>query len=110
MSTYYGGYGLSGDSLVELKQQFRDKLKAEPNIDYLTEFRKGRKSSAKRHFSYYVVSAFLCEEVLKTRSFQDALALTYADADGETFFEQLDSILGVNENNFHATIVRLINQ
>ena len=108
MSAYYGGYSLSGDTTVDLKRQFREKLEAEPDTDFLVEFKKARKSSVQRHFSQYVMSAFLCEEVLKKHSFDDALALAYSGKGGETFFAQLESILGVTEANFHATILRLI--
>ena len=108
LSTYYGGYGLSYDSMTELKQQFRDQLKQNPDIDFLEEFKKGRKSSVNRHFSYYVMSAFLCEEVMKNNGFDDVLTLTYSGENGEQFFTHLKTILNVDESNFHQTILKLI--
>jgi hypothetical protein len=110
VSTYYGGYGLSYESTEELKQQFRDKLASDPDIDFLAEFKKGRKSSVNRHFSYYVMSAFLCEEVIAKNGFQDVLKLAYSGANGELIFENLKNILDVDESDFHATIVRLIGE
>lgn len=108
VSTYYGGYGLSYETMEELKQQFRNELKNNPTIDFLEEFKKGRKSSVNRHFSYYVMSAFLCEEVIKKKTFEDVLELIYSGENGEIFFENLDKVLGVTEDNFHETILKLI--
>lgn len=108
MSTYYGGYALSGDTLADLKRQFRARLEEQPETDFLEEFRKGRKSSVNRHFSFYVMCAFLCEKAIAERGFQEALRLAYAGSDGARFFELLDSVLGVDESNFHDTILRLI--
>lgn len=108
MACYYGGYGLSGDTLVQLKGQFREKLAAEPETDFLEEFNKGRGSSVNRHFSYFVISAFLSEEIIKKHGFDKALQLAYSGENGEEFFNRLKSILGVDETGFHDTIVRLI--
>lgn len=110
VSTYYGGYGLSYENLEELKQQFKDELLKKPNMDFLVEFNKGRKSSINRHFSYYVMSAFLCEEIMEKKGFDGVLKLVYSGEQGELFFENLQEILGVSENNFHQTIVRLITE
>lgn len=109
VSTYYGGYGLSYDNMDELKLQFRKELNENPDVDFLEEFKKGRKSSVERHFSYYVMSAFLCEEILKKKGFDDVLTLSYSGNSGELFFENLKSILDIDESNFHETIVQLIN-
>lgn len=110
LSTYYGGYGLSYDDMTELKRQFREKLKSNPDINFLDEFNKGRKSSINRHFSYYVMSAFLFEEALKKNGFEEALKMVYSNNDGARFFENLNQVLDVNEKNFHKTIVRLITE
>ncbi len=110
VSVYFGGYGLSYDSMEELKHQFKDELKKNPNIDFLTEFNKGRKSSVNRHFSFYVMSAFLCEEIMKKKGFEEVLKLAYSGRKGESFFENLEEVLAIDENNFHQTIVRLINE
>lgn len=110
ISTYYGGYGLSYDSMEELKQQFRTELEKNPSIDFLEEFKKGRKSSINRHFSYYVMSAFLCEEALKKKGFEEVLKLLYSGENGEQFFEHLEQVLHINESNFHQTIERLIRE
>ena len=108
LATYYGGYGLSYEDLNELKGQFRNELKNNPSINFLEEFRKGRKSSVNRHFSYYVMSAFLCEEVLKKGDFEDVLKLAYSGSKGELFFEYLNEVLDINEDNFHESIRELI--
>ncbi len=110
MATYYGGYGLSYDSMNELKAQFREELRSNPSVDFLEEFKKGRKSSVQRHFSYYVLSAFLCEKVLKEADFETALGLAYSGSGGEAFFEKLQEAVGVNEGNFHQTIVEIIEE
>jgi hypothetical protein len=110
VSTYYGGYGLSYENMEELKQHFKNELKKNSNIDFLEEFRKGRKSSVNRHFSFYVISAFLCEEVMKKKGFEDVLKLVYSGNEGEFFFKNLKDILNIDEINFNQTIVRLINE
>ncbi len=110
VSTYYGGYGLSYDSMEDLKQQFRAELKKNPSIDFLEEFKKGRKSSIERHFSYYVMCAFLCEETLQHKGFDEVLKLVYSGAEGEQFFDKLEEVLSINERNFHRAIERLIRE
>jgi hypothetical protein len=108
ISTYYGGYGLSYDDMVTLKRQFRKEYKSNPEINFLEEFKKGRKSSVNRHFSYYVMSAFLFEEALNKKGFDEAIKLVYSGNDGKLFFENLNLVLEVNEKNFHKTIAELI--
>lgn len=108
ISTYYAGYGVLGDDMATLKKQFRAKLKLEPEIDFLEEFRKGRKSSVNRHFSHYVMAAFLYEEALNKVGFEKALSLVYTGKEGQQYFARLKELLGVDEHNFNATIKRLI--
>jgi len=108
ISTYYGGYGLSYDSLDELKDQFRNELTSNPSLNFLEEFKKGRKSSVNRHFSYYVMSAFLCEELMKNDDFDGVLKLAYSGGKGELFFENLEDVLSINEGKFHDSILKLI--
>lgn len=108
LATYYGGYGLSYEDLDELKGQFRNELKNNPSLDLLEEFKQGRKSSVNRHFSYYVMSAFLCEEILKKGDFDDVLKLVYSGKNGESFFENLNEVLDINEQNFHESLLKLI--
>ena len=92
-----------------LKDLGKDSIDDLENInDFLEEFKKGRKSSVNRHFSFYVISAFLCEEAINKKGFKDVLKLVYSGENGELFFENLKSILNVDETNFHETIVRLI--
>jgi len=110
MAAYYGGYGLSYDDMEEMKQQFRTELASNPGIDFLEEFRKGRKSSVNRHFSFYVMSAFLFEKALSKHDGEDILALIYSGGEGEMFFENLDRVLGINEKNFHQSILKLIGE
>ena len=108
LSAYYGGYGLSYDDMDTLKRQFRDEHKKRPDINFLDEFKKRRNSDVNRHFSYYVMSAFLFEEVLKDKGFDAALQLVYSGENGEHFFRNLEKIGGIKEKDFHKTIVRLI--
>ena len=110
ISAYYGGYGLSYDDMSTMKNQFRNELKENPTINFLEEFKKGRKSSVNRHFSYYVMSAFLFERAIKEKEFGKILSLVYSGNDGKLFFENLDKVLGVNEENFHKTILELIKE
>ena len=110
IAAYYGGYGLSYDDIEKLKHQFREKLKESPNMDFLKEFKKGRASSVNRHFSSYVMSAFLFEEAIKKKGFQEAIKLVYTGNKGEYFFENLNDILEIDESDFHHTILRLIGQ
>ncbi|MDE5421526.1 hypothetical protein L3073_04855 [Ancylomarina sp. DW003] len=110
LSTYYGGYGLSYDDMTALKSQFRQELKSNPDINFLDEFEKGRKSNINRHFSHYVMSAFLFEEVLNKKGFDEAFKLVYSENDGSKFFENLNQVLGVSEKNFHKTILKLIEE
>jgi hypothetical protein len=108
VSAYYGGYGLSYNDMSMMKSQFRQELKTNPNINFLEEFKKGRKSTVNRHFSYYMMSAFLFEKALNEKGFDEALKLVYSENDGSHFFENLNKVLGVNEKNFHKTILKII--
>ncbi len=108
VAAYYGGYGLSGDSMEVLARQFREEVERRPEIDFLEEFKKGRKSSVKRHFSFYVMCAFLYEEIVVRHGESTALQLVHSGAQGERFFTDLERLIGVTEENFHATILRLI--
>lgn len=106
LSTYYGGY--SSKNLEELKQEYRDELKINPEISFLEAFKKGRKASINRHFCHYVMSAFLYEKVLKEKGFDEAMKIVYSGSDGERFFENLNTTIGVNEGNFNETIRSII--
>jgi len=108
IATYYGGYGLSYEDLTALKKQFREELATNPDINFLDEFKKGRKSSVNRHFSYYVMSAFIFQEVVEKHGFDEAIKLAYAGSKGEQFFELLDEVAEINEANFHESILRMI--
>ncbi len=108
MAAYCGGYALTGEDVDELKAQFRAELAKRPDIDFLAEFEKARKSSVNRHFSHYVMCAFLCEAVTNEHGFEAALQLSYAGADGERFFDLLEELLDIGRDNFHASILELI--
>ncbi|MDF1838260.1 MAG: hypothetical protein P1V35_10350 [Planctomycetota bacterium] len=108
VAAYYGGYGLSGDTMEDLASQFRGEWKRRPDIDFLEEFKKGRKSSVHRHFSHYVMCAFLFQAIVERHGEAVGLQPLQAGADGERFFTQLESLLGVTEADFHDTILGLI--
>lgn len=110
VSAYYGGYFTTYDDMETMKRQFREKVKESPTIDFLEEFKKGRKSSVSRHFSYYVISAFLFEKVLKEKGFDEAFELVYSGGKGERLFEKLEKSVQVSEENFHDTILELIKE
>ena len=108
VAAYYGGYGLSGDSMEVLASQFRAELERRPDMDFLEEFHKGRGASVQRHFSQYVLCAFLCQEIVAMKGEAAALRLVNSGANGERFFAELEALIGVSEANFHASILRLI--
>lgn len=107
MAIYYGGTW-GGVRLPEMTQRFREEMLPRPGIDFLQEFKKGRKSSVRPHFSFFFMSALLCREVIENHGFEQALKLVYSGSDGEDFFANLEDVMKVNESNFHQTIVRLI--
>ncbi len=104
MAAYFGGYGLSGDDLQTLKAQFRDERRRNPEINFLDEYRKGRRSSIQRHFTHYVIGAFICEEVLDRHGFESVMKLARSGRDGEQFFNTLETLLGVKESDFHDMV------
>ncbi|MEM7518665.1 MAG: hypothetical protein AAF368_17300, partial [Planctomycetota bacterium] len=108
IAAFYGGYSLSGDSVETLAQQLRDEHERRPDLNFLEEFRKGRKSSVQRHFTYYVLCAFLFGEIEERHSVRVALEPLNSGAEGERFFEYLETRLGVDESGFHDLIVELI--
>ncbi|MDF1809768.1 MAG: hypothetical protein P1U42_08740, partial [Phycisphaerales bacterium] len=108
IATYFGDYGLSGDDMQMLKFQFRQELENNPEINFLDEFSKGRSSSVQRHFSFYVISAFICEEVVKKQGYESMLKLAHSGRSGEEFFNNLDELLKIQKDAFHDFIVRLI--
>ena len=110
IAAYYGGYALSGDSMETLAQQLEDELAHRPSLDFLEEFRKGRKSSVQRHFTYYVLCAFLFGEIRRRHGVQAALEGLESGADGASFFDFLETHLDVGESDFHELIVKLIRQ
>lgn len=56
------------------------------------------------------MSAFICEEVMNKKDFDDVLKLIYSGKDGALFFENLKNILDVDATNFQQTILKLINE
>jgi hypothetical protein len=55
------------------------------------------------------MSAFLYEEALNKKGFDEAISLVYSVSDGDQLFANLKKVLAVDETNFHNTIVQLIN-
>lgn len=110
IAIYYSGYAMSYDNIETLKQQFKAELERNPEIDFLAEFKKGRKSSVNRHFSYYVMSAFLCNEVMEKKGFEAVMKLVYSGEEGTSFFANLKEVLDIDEQNFHQNILRMINE
>lgn len=108
VATYYGGYFLGQESVDELKQMFREELSQNPSIDFLEEFKKERKAHVNGKFSYFVMSSFLCQEVMDKGGFEKVKQLIYSGEKGENFFKTLNEVAGINESNFHDSIVRLI--
>jgi hypothetical protein len=110
VSSYYGGYAMSYDDMAELKKQFRSAFEENPEMNFLEEFTKGRNSSVNRHFSYYVMSAFLYKEALNAMGFDEALSLVYTGSGGEDLFETLEEVLSIDEAGFHDTILSIISK
>jgi len=110
IATYFGEYGLSGHDLPTLKAQFRQRLEAEPGIDFLEEFNKGRGSSVNRHFTHFVICSFLCKAVAQRHGMDAVVSLVHSGRAGERFFTQIEELLGVDEAGFHDLVVQLIGQ
>ncbi len=108
LAVYFGDYALSGDDLPTLKAQFRAALAANPDIDFLDEFKKGRGSSIERHFTHFVISALISEAVIEQHGFDRAIELARSGRSGEMFFERLGTLLGVREHGFHQMVLDLI--
>lgn len=108
LSIYFGGYFLSQDNLAELKAQFRQALVDDPKLDFLVAFKKGRKASIQRHFTHYVISAFICEEILRSGTFSDIKKLLYSGSNGDSFFQNLKEVTGMDEENFHQRMLKFI--
>lgn len=108
VAAFLGGYGLSGDSVETLAAQFRAERERRPDIDFLEEFRKGRKASVNRHFSHYVMCALLCAEIVERHGLEGALRPLTSGPEGERFFAELEALLGVTEDSFHEAIVEAI--
>ena len=108
VAAFYGGYSLSGDSMETLARQLRDELAQNPSFDFLAEFKKGRKSSVQRHFTYYVLCAFVFGEIQRRHGVEAGLEVLESGADGSRFFAHVEERLGVDESGFHELIVDLI--
>ncbi|MFK7933642.1 MAG: hypothetical protein AB8G22_09030 [Saprospiraceae bacterium] len=108
LKTYYGGYGTSGDDMKLLKSQFRNALAENPNLNFLEAFNKKRKSSIQRHFSFYVMCAFIYEKAIEQHGMDKALELVYSGKKGEDFFMRLEQLMGIDEASFHDFIVKII--
>ena len=84
-------------------------LSSNPSFTAFTiDGRLGRGSSIQRHFSCYVMCAFLFGEIARRHGEERALGPVAAGREGERFFDQLEELLGITRETFHATIVRLI--
>ena len=101
-------YGLSGDGLETLKAQFREELARRPDIDFAEEFRKGRGASIHRHFTHFVICAFLAERVIDAHGTAAAIELARSGPDRATFFRKLDALVGVEEAGLHAAVLEAI--
>jgi hypothetical protein len=66
------------------------------------------RSSVNRHFTYYVICALLCEEVVNRFGFDQTMVLAHSGENGEQFFARLHGVLGVDEAGFHELTARLI--
>ncbi len=109
MAAYYGGYGLGGDDLNTLKAQFRDRLIEQPDFNLLDEYRKGRKSSVQRHFTNFVICAFICEDAMDRLGFDGMMRIARSGRSEDQFFESVEQLLGIDQDEFHNYIERLIN-
>ena len=107
IAAYYGGYSLSGDSMETLAEQLRDELERRPSLDFLVEFRKGRASSVQRHFTHYVLCAFLFRELQRQHGTQAALALLEVP-DEDAFLAAVEELLDMRASTFHDRMVAMI--
>lgn len=107
--TLFGGYWLIGTPMEALRQELRETVKQDPEIDLLDLFKKGRNGQTLGHAPSLVMAALVCEQALEKRGFDDLLRLVYSGRDGERFFEQLEAVLGIDEAGFRGTIVEMLN-
>lgn len=95
-------------TVAQMNEKFRRELRDHPDTNFLDEFRKARKASVDSHFTHYYLCALLCNELIANDRLDQALELLYSGHDGERFFATLHSVLGINEANFHQSVVRLM--
>lgn len=99
-----------GVSVAEMKIRFLEAYENNPKMNFLDEFKKGRKSHVGPHFTFFFVCALFCEKLINEDRFDAAIRLLYSGQKGERFFENLDKEMGINESNFHETVLRLMNE
>ena len=109
IAVYYGNTW-GGVTLEEMKRRFKKAFDANPKMNFLEEFKKGRKAHVGPHFTSYFICSLFCKEAIEKHGFDAALKLLYSGEEGERFFAGLKDVLEINESNFHQTVVRLLSE
>ncbi|MCF6279045.1 MAG: hypothetical protein L3J14_01725 [Flavobacteriaceae bacterium] len=106
IAIYYGGNW--GVHLSELKTVLRNELKSNPNFDFLSEFKKARKSKRYdgKHLYNRIINAVFAELIIKKHGFDAAIEVLHCGNNGEQIYTQLDNKLGINEKNFLSYTLR----
>ena len=102
--TLYGGYWLIGTPMDQLERELLATLQESPGADLVDTFMKGRNGQTIGHAPSLVMAALIARETLRHRDFEDLLRLVHSGSKGESFFQELESILGVDEASFSAAI------
>lgn len=108
IAIYYGNNW--GVPLAELKEILRSELKKDPNFDFLTEFKKGRKSKRYdgKHSYNRIMTGVLAKLIIEKKGFDTAIKLLYTGNKGESFFLVLNKEIGINEANFNKKMKQLL--
>lgn len=106
--TLYGGYWLIGTPMEVLREELRETVAQQPDIDLLDLFKKGRNGQTLGHAPSLVMAALICERALQEGDFAGLLRLVYSGSDGERFFGELKDVVGIDEAGFRAAIVAML--
>lgn len=106
--TLFGGYWLIGTPMEALREELRETVKQDPEIDLLTLFKKGRNGQTLGHAPSLVMAALICEQALEKSGFDGLLRLVHSGSSGERFFDELEALLSIDEAGFRDAIVEML--
>lgn len=108
IAIYYGGNW--GVPLSELKTVLRNELKENSTFDFLSEFKKARKSKRYdgKHLYDRIINAVFAELIIEKHGFDAAIEVLHCGDNGEQIYTQLDKKLGINEKNFNKKLKKIL--